>query len=119
MLKLTTGGRPYPCIVFEYRRGAVDGSQTPCLAPFGDHEEGNTDKKANCSMMLLAISDTMRIVYFVRGFPGSRGDCSTFRSRAWYKAMLLGDSPRWPLLPGEIILGDCGFSLSCLVVRDN
>jgi len=67
--------------------GAVDGCQTPCLKLFGDHKEDYTDKKSNCSMLVLSITDTRRVRLFAGGFPGSRGDSMAFCCRSWYKAL--------------------------------
>ena len=68
--------------------GAVDGCHTQVFTPFGEHKEEYTDKNSNCSLLLLAITDTSRICYFVCGIPGSQGDSLASRFRSWYEAML-------------------------------
>ena len=100
-----------PCSV-----GAVDGCQTPCLTPSGDHKEYYTDKKSNCSMLMLAITDTRRVRLFAGGFPGSRGDSMAFHGRSWYKALSHRNAQCRPLSPGEFVLGDAGFAHTVFVV---
>lgn len=62
--------------------GAVDGCLTPFMTPFGEHKEDYSDRRARCSMLLIAITDTRRIRFFVGGFPGSRGDSLAFRAKS-------------------------------------
>eukprot|EP00170_Pyropia_yezoensis_P005536 contig_22486_g5551 len=92
--------------------GAFDGSHTPLLTPFGEHKEDYTNKNATSALLLLAISDTRRIRYFVGGFPGSCGDSTALKGRSWFQAMLLPDGDLRPLSAGEFILGDAGFGLT-------
>ena len=97
--------------------GAVDGCHTQLLTPFGEHKEDYSDKNSNCSLLLLAITDTRRICYFVGGIPGSQGDSLAFRFRSWYEAMLNEDVSVRPLSAREFILGDVGFALTAFLVR--
>jgi len=97
--------------------GAADGCHTQLLTPFGKHKEDYTDKNSNCSLLLLAITDTRRICYFVGGIPGSQGDSLWFWFRSWYEAMLDEDVSVRPLAAREFILGDAGFALTALLVR--
>jgi len=75
------------------------------------------DRKAQCSLLLIPVSDTRRFRYFVGGFPGSRGDLLAFRSRSWYKNV--EDPMLWHciLSRDEYILGDAGFALTPVLVR--
>ena len=77
--------------------GAVDGCRTQLLTPFEEYKEDYTDKNSNCSLLLLAITDTRRICYFVGGILGSQGDSLAFRIRSWYEAMLNEDVSAHPL----------------------
>lgn len=100
--------------------GAVDGCHTPVLTPFGEHKEDYTNKNATSSLLLLAITDTRRIRYFVGGFPGSCGDSTSLKRRSWFmfKAMLRPEGVLRPLSVGEFILGDAGFGLTPFIVRN-
>lgn len=98
------------CVIVFYmsgnRCGAVDGCLTPFMTPFGEHKEDYSDRKARCSMLLIAITDTRRIRYFVGGFPGSRGDSLAFRARSWCSSMEDLDAPLRPMSDGEFTLVD-------------
>lgn len=37
------------------------------LTPYGDHKEDYTDKNCNCSMLLLSITDTHCVRFFLAG----------------------------------------------------
>lgn len=69
-------------------------------------------------MLMIAITDTRRIRFFVGGFPGSRGDSLAFRARSWSSSMENSDAPMRPMADGEFILGDSGFGLTAFLVRD-
>lgn len=69
-------------------------------------------------MLMIAITDTRRIRFFVGGFPGSRGDSLAFRARSWSSSMESSDAPMRPMALGEFILGDSGFGLTAFLVRD-
>lgn len=98
------------------RCGSVDDCHTPLLTPFGEHKKDFTDRYARCSHFFLASSDTRLIRYFVRGFPGSRGDSNAFKERSGYRAMLDAGDTLPPLEDGEFILGDAGFALAVFLV---
>lgn len=70
-------------------------------------------------MMVRVISETRRIRYFVGGFLGSRGDCSAFRNRAWYNAILRENIYTKSFLPCEFIHGESGFAVIFFAVRSN
>lgn len=97
--------------------GAVDGCLTPILTPSGEHKEEFTDRKSQCSLLIIPIVDTRRFRYFVGGFPGSRGDSLAFRSRSWYTTAEDPLLRRSLLSIDEFILGDAGFALSKFLVR--
>lgn len=94
----------------------MDGCLTPFISPHGEHKEDFSDRKARCSMLFIAITDTRRIRLFVGGFPGSRANSSAFRARSWYSAMEDPNAPLRPLSDGEFILGDSGFALTAFLV---
>jgi len=87
------------------------------LAPLRNHKEDYTGKDSNCSLLILVISDTRRVRYFVCGMPGSQGDSLEFRSRSWHAAMYMEDLNARPLSPRKFILGDAGFALTRFLVR--
>jgi len=97
--------------------GAVDGCHTQLLTPFGEPKEDFTDKNSNCSRLLLAITDTCRICYFVGGIPGSQGESLAFWFRSWYEAMFNEGVSVRPLAAREFILGDARFALTAFLVR--
>lgn len=67
-------------------------------------------------MLMIAITDTRRIRFFVGGFPGSRGDSLAFRARSWSSSMENSDAPMRPMADGEFILGDSGFGLTAFLI---
>jgi len=102
---------------FRYSCGAVDGCLTPILTPSGEHKEDFTDRKSQCSLLLIPIVDTRRIRYIYGGFPGSRGDSLAFRGQSWYGAAEDRLLRRSILSIDEFILGDAGFVLTPFLVR--
>lgn len=104
--------------VLPCRCGAVDGFHTQLLTLCGEHKEDYTDKNSNLSLLMLVISDTRRVCYFVGGIPGSQGDSLAFRTRSWHTAMYEVNSSARPLSAREFILGDAGFALTVFLVRE-
>jgi len=99
------------------RCGAVDGCHTQLLTPFGAHKEDYTDKNSNFSLLMLGISDTRSVCYFVGGLPGSQGDSLAFCTRSWHASMFEENLSARPLSAREFILGDAGFALTAFLVR--
>lgn len=75
------------------------------------------DRYSRCCLLLLAITDTQMVRYFIGGFPGSRGDSLAFKEWSWFQAMVNSGDGHRPLDGGEFIPGDGGFGLTALLVR--
>jgi len=99
------------------RGGAVDSCHTPLLTLFGQHKEELSNKNAMSSLLLLSITDTRRMRYFVVGFPLSCEDETALKRRSWIESMRLTSSVLHPLSDSDFVLGDAGFGLTPVLVR--